>query len=87
LYETFPVEEAFSIVPKQKIYYTPKQGRRLNIAEIELSAMTRQCLNRRIDSPERLKGELAAWQLDREAKDSKMRLFQNFSFWNSFSPI
>jgi hypothetical protein len=65
LYETFPAEEAFRIAQKRELHYTPKHGSWLNIAEIELSAMTSQCLDRRIDTLEKLQSELAAWQLDR----------------------
>jgi hypothetical protein len=43
LYETFPAEEAFRIAQKLELHYTPKHGSWLNIAEIELSAMTSQC--------------------------------------------
>jgi recombinational DNA repair ATPase RecF len=62
LYEAFPAAEAFAIAQRLEIYYTPKHGSWLNIAEIELSAMTSQCLNRRIDTLEKLNKELAAWQ-------------------------
>jgi hypothetical protein len=65
LYEAFPAEEAFEPARKLEIQYTPKHGSWLNIAEIELSAMTSQCLNRRIARLEKLQGELAAWQQDR----------------------
>jgi hypothetical protein len=68
LYEAFPAEEAFRIARKLEIHYTPKQGSWLNIAGIELSAMTSQCLDRRIDTLEKLSTELAAWQLDRNEK-------------------
>jgi hypothetical protein len=64
-YGAFPVEEAFAIAQRREIHYTPKQGSWLNIAEIELSAMTSQCLNRRIDTLENLQSELWAWQQDR----------------------
>jgi hypothetical protein len=67
LYETFPAEEAFAIAQKLEIQYTPKHGSWLNIAEIELSAMTSQCLDRRIDRLEKRSSELSAWQLDRNA--------------------
>jgi hypothetical protein len=73
LYETFPAEEAFRIAQKLEIHYTPKHGSWLNIAEIELSAMTSQCLDRRIDSLEKLSDELAAWQLDRNANQKIVR--------------
>jgi hypothetical protein len=65
LYETFPAKEAFGIAQKLEIHYTPKHGSWLNIAEIELSAMTSQCLDRRINSMDKLSAELNAWQLDR----------------------
>jgi hypothetical protein len=68
VYETFPAEEAFETAQKLEIHYTPKHGSRLNIAGIELSAMTSQCLDRRIDTLERLSGELAAWQIERNEK-------------------
>jgi hypothetical protein len=65
LYEAFPAKEAFELARKLEIHYTPKHGSWLNIAEIELSTMTSQFLNRRIDTLEKLQGELAAWQQDR----------------------
>jgi hypothetical protein len=65
LYEAFPAEEALAIAQKLEIHYTPKHGSWLNIAEIELSAMTSQCLGRRIDTMEKLNCELAAWQHER----------------------
>jgi hypothetical protein len=61
LYEAFPAEEAFDLARKPEIHYSPKYGSRLNIAEIELSAMTSQCLDRRIDTLEKVSGELEAW--------------------------
>ena len=73
LYETFPTEEAFAIAQKLELHYTPKHGSWLNIAEIELSAMTSQCLSRRIDSLEKLSTELEAWQLDRNTKQKIVR--------------
>jgi hypothetical protein len=65
LYEAFPAAEAFEIAQKLEIHYTPKHGSWLNIAEIELSAMSRQCLDRRIDTLEKLQSELSAWQRER----------------------
>ncbi len=62
LYKTFPPEEAFRIAQKLEIHYTPKHGSWLDIAEIELSALTIQCLqNRRIPTLELLNKELSAW--------------------------
>jgi hypothetical protein len=60
LYETYPAEEALKIAQKLELHYTPKHGSWLNIAEIELSAMTIQCLGRRIDTLEKLSTELKA---------------------------
>jgi hypothetical protein len=65
LYEAFPADEAFRIAQKLENHYTPKHGSWLNIAEIELSAMSSQCLDRRIDTLEKLSGELKAWQVER----------------------
>jgi hypothetical protein len=68
LYQAFPAEEAFEIARKLGIHYTPKHGSWLNIGETELSAMTGQCLGRRIDTLEKPSAELEAWQLDRNGK-------------------
>ncbi|MHB9294221.1 putative IS630 family transposase ISSac1 [Hollandina sp. SP2] len=62
LYEAFPAEEAFEIAQKLEIHDTSQHGSWLNIAEIELSAMTSQCLDRRIDTLGKLSFELGAWQ-------------------------
>jgi hypothetical protein len=62
LYEAFPPEQAFALAQRLEIHYTPKHGSWLNIAEIELSALTRQCLDRRIDDLAVLNTELTAWQ-------------------------
>lgn len=65
LYEAFPPEIARSLAKRLEIHYTPKHGSWLNIAEIELSAMTKQCLGRRIASITSLRAELAAWEINR----------------------
>jgi hypothetical protein len=62
LYEAFEPEVAFALAQRLEIHHTPKHGSWLNIAEIELSALTRQCLDRRISDLEILNTELAAWQ-------------------------
>ena len=67
LYEAFPAEEAHRLARRLEIHYTPRNGSWLNVAEIELSVLSRQCLNRRIGSTEELKQELAAWQKERNA--------------------
>lgn len=68
LYQTFPPEEAKRILKKIDFHYTPKHGSWLNIAEIELSVLTNQCLDRRIGDEERLKLEVAAWEVERNTK-------------------
>ena len=62
LYEAFPPEKAYALAQRLEIHHTPKHGSWLNVAEIELSALTRQCLDRRIDDLDLLNTELAAWQ-------------------------
>jgi hypothetical protein len=73
LYETFPAAEAFGLAQKLEIHYTPKHGSWLNIAEIELSAMTSQCLDRRIDTLEKLQGELGVWQRERNQNQKTVK--------------
>ena len=72
LYKRFKPEEARRIIKKLEIHYTPKHGSGLDIAEIELNVMTRQCLSRRIDCIEKLKAELTAWERERNATTAKV---------------
>jgi hypothetical protein len=65
LYETFAPEEARRLARRLEIHFTPKHGSWLNIAEIELSALNRQCLDRRISDINLMKTEVAAWESDR----------------------
>ncbi len=85
LYKAFEPEEARRIARKLDIHYTPKHGSWLDIAEIAINIMTKQCLNRRIPSIEELKNELDAWceaynnnptpvSWQFEAKDSRTKL-------------
>lgn len=62
LYEAFTPGKARALAERLEIHHTPKHGSWLNIAEIELSRLTRQCLDRRIDDLDLLNTELAAWQ-------------------------
>jgi hypothetical protein len=62
LYEVFEPAEARRLLDQLEIHYTPKHGSWLNMAETELSVLSRQCLDRRIDNPSELTGEVAAWQ-------------------------
>ena len=72
LYKKFKPAEARRILKKLEIHYTPKHGSWLDIAEMELNVMTRQCLSRRIDSIETLKTELAAWETERNNSEAKV---------------
>ena len=62
LYEVFPPEQARRIAKRLEIHYTPKHGSWLNIAEIELSSLTVQCLTRRIPDIDTLRNETKAWE-------------------------
>lgn len=62
LYEAFEPVKARALAERLEIHYTPRHGSWLNIAEIELSRLTRQCLDRRIEDLQVLNTELAAWQ-------------------------
>ncbi len=62
LYELFPPAEAKRLADKLEIHYTPKHGSWLNIAEIELSVLSRQCLDRRVPDFATLAAEVAAWE-------------------------
>ena len=68
LYEAFPPERARRIAEKLEIHHTPKHGSWLNMAEIELSVLARQCLGRRIESKEELERLVAAWEEDRNER-------------------
>jgi transposase len=67
LYEVFPPAEAKRLADKLELHYTPKHGSWLNVAEIELSALSRQCLDRRLPDVETLQAEVAAWAARRNA--------------------
>ena len=65
LYEAFPPEEARRILRRLEFHHTPKHGSWLNMAEIEFSVLSRQCLNRRLGDMETVRREIAAWQAPR----------------------
>ena len=71
LYDTFPPNEAKRIADKLEIHYTPKHGSWLDMAEIELGILGRQCLARRIDSMRELTREVGAWETQRNAANAK----------------
>ena len=72
LYKKYDPETARSIRRKLEIHYTPKHGSWLDMAEIELNMMTRQCLNRRIQDISILRKELSAWETDKNDESKKI---------------
>ena len=70
LYEAFKPQEARRLLNKLEFHYTPKHGSWLNMAEIEFSALFRQCLDRRIPDAETLASEVAAWETDRNTRQT-----------------
>jgi len=72
LYEAFEPHEAQRLASRLEIHYTPKHGSWLNMAEIELSALKRQCLNRRIAEFDSLKAEVTAWENNRNNSARKI---------------
>ena len=83
LYKAFKPEEARRILKRLELHYTPKHGSWLNIAEIELNVMTRQCLSRRIENIELLRTELQAWESERNNSYAKV----NWQFTTSDARI
>jgi hypothetical protein len=73
LYEAFPPEQAKRIADRLEIHHTPKHGSWLNMAEIELSVLSRQCLDRRIGTREELEREVAAWERERNERGVPVR--------------
>ena len=73
LYEAFPAPEAHRLARRMQIHYTPKHGSWLNVAEIELSAMQRQCLDRRIPDAASLDQQLRSWNDARNHDQSKVQ--------------
>ena len=73
LYATFEPAEAKRIWDKLEFHSTPKHGSWLNMAEIELSVLSRQCLDRRIPDQESLSREVAAWEAERNAMQATVQ--------------
>lgn len=71
-YETFPPDEARRMADRLEIHYTPKHGSWLNIAEIELSVLKRQCLAGRIDCIEKMRSKVLSWNIDRNSRQTKV---------------
>jgi DDE superfamily endonuclease len=72
LYETFSPQEARRLAERLDIHYTPKHGSWLNMAEIELSVLKGQCLDRRIADMATIQAEVAAWQTARNNSTNKI---------------
>jgi hypothetical protein len=72
LYTAFPPGEARQLAERLEIHYTPKHGSWLNIAEIELSVLKRQCLAGRIPCIEKMRDEVRAWNVDRNNRQSNV---------------
>ena len=73
LYKAFPAKEARELAKRLEIHYTPKHGSWLNIAEIMISVIARQCLCRRIPNLDLLNKELVAWNNDRNSSPRQIK--------------
>jgi transposase len=73
LYQTFPAAEARRILRRLEFHYTPRHASWLNMVEIEIGVLRRQCLDRRIDSRSRLETEVTAWERRRTASGARIR--------------
>ena len=83
LYKAFPPEEAYRLAQRFEIHYTPKHGSWLDIAEIGINIMTRECLNRRIPNISTLREELKAWNEDYNSDPTTI----NWQFCNETSRV
>jgi len=72
LYEAFDPATARALASRLEIHHTPKHGSWLNMAETELSILSRQCLDRRIDRKETMTSEVAAWEQNRNTNKSRI---------------
>jgi len=82
-YEVFEPEEAKRLWDRFEFVFTPKHGSWLNMAEIELNVLNGQCLNRHIDTIEKVTSEVLAWQSHRNNKNAKI----NWQFTNNEARI
>src|SRR5947209_20381405 len=80
-YECLPPEEAFSLAQRFEMHYTPKKGSWLNLAELELSALSRICLSRRIPSMQVLDREIQS--LVKERNELQIKVEWQFSITNA----
>lgn len=72
LYKTFPAPEAHRLARRLEMIHTPRNGSWLNVAETELSVLSKQCLNRRIPTAAELRQEVEAWQQERNERHAKV---------------
>ena len=72
LYEAFEPAEAKRLADRFEVHYTPKHGSWLDMAEIELGILARQCLSRRIDKMDDLRREVNAWEMARDTAETKV---------------
>ena len=72
-YKAFTPQEAFDLAMKLECHYTPKKGSWLNMAEIEISALSKQCLDRRIGDIDKLAKEVKAWEQERNEIKARVR--------------
>lgn len=73
IYEAFPPAQARAILSRLEFHYVPKHASWLNMVEIEISVLVRQCLDRRIGDREALEQEIAAWQRQRNHEGARVR--------------
>jgi hypothetical protein len=73
LYQAFPPAEARRLLHRLEFHYVPKHASWLNMVEIEIGVLRSQCLDRRIDSKERLVSEIAAWERRRNTSRSRIQ--------------
>ena len=73
LYQAFPPGEAKRLWDRFEFVYTPRHGSWLNMAEIELNVLSRQCLNRRLDDMTQVTAEINAWKARRDNRQAKVQ--------------
>jgi hypothetical protein len=73
LYAAFPPEQARALAERFEIHHTPKHGSWLNMAELEIGILSRQCLNRRIAGIEEMRDEVAAWVTERNNRKTTIQ--------------
>jgi hypothetical protein len=73
LYQALPASEARRILKRLDFHYTPKHASWLNMVEIEIGVLRGQCLDRRIESRDRLVAEVAAWEHRRNASGARIK--------------